>query len=248
MGVDLITYRVAIGIFGNLISSVHCISRKICNIDHILNKDFLNDLKEIFLANIKVTLILPTLFFVQAATHNDQSLILILLLLLCCMDVHPNPGPESSDLSIFHLNIRSVRNKLSYLNDIAPDFDIICLTESHLDGNFPDNDLMINGFDFIRRDRSAHGGGILIYVSHKLFIKRLNILESDDNNNEFIWIEIKFKTQSFFLCTVYRSPSQGEQFWLAFEHSIDTAIDINPHIIVVGDLNVDLLVEKKSQT
>jgi hypothetical protein len=39
------------------------------------------------------------------------------------------------ELSIFQLNARSVRNKLSYVEDIASESSIICVTESHLDTN-----------------------------------------------------------------------------------------------------------------
>jgi hypothetical protein len=47
---------------------------------------------------------------------------------------------------VFHLNARSVRNKLSYLEDIASESSIICVTESHLDGNILDIDIGIDGF------------------------------------------------------------------------------------------------------
>ena len=43
-------------------------------------------------------------------------------------------------------NHRLVRNKLSYLEDIASESSIICVTESHLDTNIIDNDIIIDGF------------------------------------------------------------------------------------------------------
>ena len=51
-------------------------------------------------------------------------------------------GPSSSGsqnvildktISLCNLNIRSVRNKIEFLNDFAEDFDILLLTETHLD-------------------------------------------------------------------------------------------------------------------
>jgi hypothetical protein len=58
-------------------------------------------------------------------TINIQFTLFLLLLLVLGNDVHPNPGPYDYELSIFHLNARSVRNKLSYVEDIASESSII---------------------------------------------------------------------------------------------------------------------------
>jgi hypothetical protein len=44
-------------------------------------------------------------------TINIQFTLFLLLLLVLGNDVPPNPGPQDYELSIFHLNARSVRNK-----------------------------------------------------------------------------------------------------------------------------------------
>ena len=87
-------------------------------------------------------------------TINIQFTLFLLLLLVLGNDVHPNPGPYDYELSIFHLNARSVRNKLSYVEDIASESSIICVTESHLDTNIIDNDIIIDGFadQILRKD------------------------------------------------------------------------------------------------
>ncbi len=64
----------------------------------------------------------------------DYYMFLIKLNLLSG-DIETNPGPSinsDSCLSIIHQNIRSVRNKLEYIQDNYLDFDILCLTETHL--------------------------------------------------------------------------------------------------------------------
>jgi hypothetical protein len=60
--------------------------------------------------------------------------------LLLSDDVEINPGPGGTSnianeniLSIFHCNIRSLRNKLNYIADIIEEFDIVFFTETHLD-------------------------------------------------------------------------------------------------------------------
>ena len=76
-------------------------------------------------------------------TINIQFTLFLLLLLVLGNDVHPNPGPQNYELSIFHLNASSVRNKLSYVEDIASESSIICVTESHVDTNIIDNDIIL---------------------------------------------------------------------------------------------------------
>jgi hypothetical protein len=49
---------------------------------------------------------------------NIQFTLILLLLLILDNDIHQNPGPQEYKFSVFHLNARSVRNKLSYLEDI----------------------------------------------------------------------------------------------------------------------------------
>ena len=73
-------------------------------------------------------------------------------ILLLSGDVEVNPGPTFENaLDIIHLNIRSIRNKLDYLNTFIHDFDIACFTETHLDSSILDDDLTVDGFTSIQR-------------------------------------------------------------------------------------------------
>ena len=59
------------------------------------------------------------------------------------VETNPSPqGPSPSNsqnvildktISLCNLNIRSLRNKIGFLNDFAEDYDILLLTETHLD-------------------------------------------------------------------------------------------------------------------
>ena len=94
------------------------------------------------------------------------------------MDVESNPGPTHNELSMFSWNIRSLRNKLDFLNDICSDFDIICLTETHLDETILSADLLIEGFsEPLRRDRNCFGVGVIVYLAESIYGKRRLDLE-----------------------------------------------------------------------
>ena len=130
--------------------------------------------------------------------------------LIVCGDVEINPGPADNPvkehLSVFHLNIRSVRNKLNVLEDIAADYDSVCVTETHLDAKIDTDDICIPGFSKpFRDDRTCSGGGILIYVSDRLFVNRVNDLEFHGGEN--ICIRITLPTYILHLCTTYRPES-----------------------------------------
>ena len=66
--------------------------------------------------------------------QNCHFALIISILLLVASDIEQNPGPPNflSDLSVLHLNIRSIRNKMEYIIDNFLDFDILCFSETHL--------------------------------------------------------------------------------------------------------------------
>ena len=167
------------------------------------------------------------------------------VLLLRAGDIETNPGPifnlESGNcsLSILQLNIRSIRNKLSYINDHLSDFDILCFSETHLDDNVSNTTLQVDTYEssLYRRDLNSHSSGLLVCVSNQFVSKWRLDLELD--NVHAIWVEVKYRNSSFLLCNVYRSP--GTPVVSIFNISIERAIESNKDIVIVGDLNQELL-------
>ena len=100
-------------------------------------------LTDCLMLQFKVTLTVLCLHLFMVYMGRSSSPNLITLLLLMSMSVHPNPGPVNEVLSIFHINIRSLRNKVAYLSDIASDYDVICVTETHLDEHVQNTDIEI---------------------------------------------------------------------------------------------------------
>ncbi|MEW8546228.1 MAG: endonuclease/exonuclease/phosphatase family protein, partial [Candidatus Thiodiazotropha sp.] len=161
------------------------------------------------------------------------------------MDVHPHPGPNITDvhsLDIFHLNSRSIRYKLNNIHDVADDFHILCFSETHLDPSINSDSLELEGFDTpIRKDRTQHGGGVMVYISSSLkYVRREDF---EDPRLESIWVEVKLKTQNILICCFYRSDFNTSQslFISSMQTSIEMAIDYCPNIILVGDINIDFI-------
>ena len=80
-----------------------------------------------------------------------------------------------------------IRNKIENLLFLTSEFDILSLTETHLDANILDRDLAFAGLSTIfRKDRNCFGDGVMLYVSDSLKAMRRSELEPP--NTECIWI------------------------------------------------------------
>ena len=159
----------------------------------------------------------------------------IILLLALCNDIEPNPGPKNEKyFRIGNCNIRGIRANLSDLRIcLSPLHDIFCVSETMLSGNVTNDKLSaINYQSPIRRDRDHNGGGLLIYLSHKVLAKRRVDLES--STVETIWIEVAMKGQKLLFCNRYRPPDAGVEFWDVLLCQLDTAKRGNIRNIILG--------------
>ena len=79
--------------------------------------------------------------------------------------------------SIEHFNVQSIANKMDLIQSELCNFDVICKTESWLDGRTSDDDIKIENFKLFRRDMPGdHHGGIYVYVCNNVFSKEDTIL------------------------------------------------------------------------
>ena len=79
------------------------------------------------------------------------------------------------NLIIAQININPIQNKLETLVSlVTSDIDILMISEAKIDESFPLSQFMIDGFSMpYRRDRNAHGGGILVYFRNNIAAKLL---------------------------------------------------------------------------
>jgi hypothetical protein len=131
------------------------------------------------------------------------------------------------------------------VEDIATESSIICVTESHLDTNIANNDIIIDGFSdqISRKDSHCFGGDVLVYSSQDICVKPRYDLNFA--SGEIIWYEVIIPNFKILICTVYRPPGSVAAFWENF--SIEQAMNYTPNIIINGDLNVDLLRESNNK-
>ena len=121
-----------------------------------------------------------------------------------------------NNLTVLQLNICGVLNKQeklkNLLNDIRKDsrVDVAMLVETWLNKN-NDNRLNVPEYQFFGSHRKQKkGGGVGILVSQELQCRPRKDLCLNVPNFESITLEIRTKSDSFFVCTIYRPPNSKE--------------------------------------
>jgi exonuclease III len=80
--------------------------------------------------------------------------------------------------TIFVSNIRSIAPKIDELECVVNqnDSDIVCITETWLSDEIPDNAVAMHGFTLFRKDRETRGGGVAIFVKPIFNVKDYQFL------------------------------------------------------------------------
>ena len=69
-----------------------------------------------------------------------------------------------------HLNVYSIRYKFNEAHCILSEglVDIFVLSETKLDDSFPNSQFHVSNFSMYRKDRTSHGGGLMVYINSLL--------------------------------------------------------------------------------
>ena len=172
----------------------------------------------------------------------------LIMLVALSGDVHPNPGPDNvtNDISICHVNVRSLGAEgrmESIQTDLADKHDIIAVTETWLRPTDDSSKFHLAGFQSpIRKDRNfgqVGYGGVLLWVANSIVCKRRPDLEVQ--GIESIWVEIRKSNIKFLICVIYRANSNTSlAFWDRLQDNIDMVSSVNSSkIMFIGDLNAD---------
>ena len=125
--------------------------------------------------------------------------------------------------------------------------DLFFISETKLDPTFRDSLFEVSGYKMERKDRNIHGGGIVSYIRSDIPSRRRADLEM--NNLESIVYEVILNKTKWCIICIYRPPSMSNNdFSQNFIKCIDRCMTFYDNYIVIGDLNYDLLCEKKGKT
>ena len=115
------------------------------------------------------------------------------------------------------------------------------ISEAKIDESFPLSQFMIDGFSMpYRRDRNAHGGGILVYFRNNITSKLLKI-ENLPSDIEAIFIEMNIKSKKWLLCCTYNpNKSLIENHLRQLQKQLEAFSERYEHFLIIGDFNADV--------
>ena len=182
---------------------------------------------------------------------------LIFLLLLICGDIELCPGPHVQEsltdisklrgIKLVHQNIRGLIGKKDISETLLTnEKSVITLSETHI-ASVNSELFQIPGFKFVHKNWIAgEGGGVAMYLSNDLKWKRRTDLETDER--ECIWVEVDiFKSKSFLVGCIYRSPDSSSYLWKDFNKNLNEMLtkvnNLSMETFLVGYINVNYLVK-----
>lgn len=153
-------------------------------------------------------------------------------------------------INIIYQNVRGLRTKLdgAFENVLNTNAEIICLTETWLNGHILSSELVSGDFVTHRRDRdysrtgTKNGGGSAIIHSNKLITTRMYDFETDIPYLEDIWLKIQLPDRCLFLCVVYITPCANNSvlYETFYEKASANVMEINSEngVMIIGDFNL----------
>ena len=155
---------------------------------------------------------------------------------------------DKPHFSLFHLNARSVINKIDdlqqYLTDIAHKFSVIGISETWLDTE-TESLVHLPDYTFVNTNRKLkNGGGAGMFISSSINYSvrnDLNLLKEDVF--ESIFVEARLNTNdNIIIGTIYKPPNNNYDDFETQLKTILYKIDKEKKTcILMGDFNIDLL-------
>ena len=127
----------------------------------------------------------------------------------------------------------------------SSEIDILAINETKRNFSVDNNEIHLQGFDIVRKDRTTNGrnrGGVCIYVR-----VNLNYIIPDDlgpDSLDCLIIELTNpQSKPFLVGTWYRPPDSLASKFIDFEDIIAKIDSENRELFLLGDINADLLPE-----
>ena len=167
-----------------------------------------------------------------------------------------NNSEENSDLKIFNQNICGINcnyDKLvSYLATLKIEFDVICLTECHIEKDMLGTDMHekfpLNGFTMYYVNSNIRYGGVMIYVKNNLNASYINELTGSNENCDSLYLQVSSnisKKDKLVIGGYYRHCKATVTDKICFIDTLDQHLNHkklrNSKIVIQGDMNICLM-------
>ncbi len=119
---------------------------------------------------------------------------------------------------------------------------MILITETWLNDNFSNNEILPKGYHVIRKDRTAYKrGGVLIALRENIVFNRLNASKNFPDwsaHLELIAIEVDLaNSKKCLVCVCYRPPNCKFKEWFHLFSSFLQETSKYDNVLIAGDFN-----------
>ncbi len=172
-------------------------------------------------------------------TLNANNHVLKICTLNSCSIKPPNPDRPIIPI---HENLIKLDNLATLSKEL--DLDILCLTETWLNGTIDNGSIKIENFqEPFRNDRSDSYGGVAIYVRNQL--KAIRRIDFERGESVVLEISSNQNRNKIFVACIYRPPKNNLPQFRSFMSDLNRTItelqnicSNSDQIILTGDFNV----------
>jgi hypothetical protein len=120
--------------------------------------------------------------------------------------------------------------------------DVFFIGETKLDESFTNNQFYVKNFSIYRKDRNAHGGGVMAYVNSSVAHRIRNDINAVIVDGlEGLVIELLINKNKWLVAGLYKPPSMDENvFYDCFCKLADVMFSETTNVIFTGDLNYNM--------
>ena len=157
-------------------------------------------------------------------------------------------------LKLYHVNTRSIYNKIAKIQTLYSDVDILCCTETWLDNRVSDKLVELKDKTIFRIDRfsnvldfrkNVYGGGVCIYVAKPFSLFSQKIIQYSISCKDYEIVTVSIKKPNFrhmLIICVYKPPTGKIENCISFIRQIlSDRIYSEREIWILGEYNTDLL-------
>ena len=140
-----------------------------------------------------------------------------------------------------YLNINSIRNKLSDLQQVICDsVSILTIAETKIDSSFPTAQFRLANYHTpYRLDISNKSGGILVYIKSNIPTRQLNCGDLC-KSIQAVPFEINLRKEKWLVISICRPPSQNSEFFLnTLTSIIGHFTKLFDNYIIMGEFNLE---------
>ena len=115
---------------------------------------------------------------------------------------------------------------------------VVAFTETWLNNSINDEEIEIDGYKIVRRDRlSGSGGGVCFYIRNDISFNIIDVLSAGDS--ESLWINLLLPRSKPIIVGVIYRPPKSNRFIEKLSDILDT-LKKDDEIILLGDINICL--------